>query len=138
MKAHIAIAIGILVILAISVQPASAVSVISIPFVSTNCMTFVNPNSNTALTIEEFNSASTTSSDLEAININFPLSADGINAGPTLLQGSSAIDGVNLAGSATSNVLPFGPVNLAFPDISQTVAASCNSQQTYFFTDNFS
>jgi len=136
-KAYIAIAIGLLIAVAVSAQPASALSVISIPFMTTDCMTFADPNSNTALTILEFNSASTASYDLESVNINFPVAADGLDAGPALLSGSTAIGGTAINGDATANVLPFGPVNLAFPDISQTVSQGINSQRTYFFTDTF-
>jgi len=100
-------------------------------------MTFANPNSNAALTILEFNQASASSFDFEALNINFPLSADGLSIGPTLLDGSAAFGGIAIGGAASANALPFGPVRLAFPDISQIVDAGVNYQRTYFFTDTF-
>ena len=138
MRTFIVYSIVLAFILVAAVHPASALSAISIPFITTGNAVFTSPNSNTALTILEFNSASTTSQDLEAVNINFPLNADDLNAGPTVLQGSADIGGITTSGSATSNVLPFGPVNLAFPSIAQTVSQSYGSQQTYFFTDTFS
>jgi hypothetical protein len=68
-----------------------------------------------------FNQDTANATDFEAININFPPSFDGVNLGPTALSGSLAADGLSADGTATANVLPFGPVNLAFPDINQVV-----------------
>src|SRR5208337_5695666 len=70
-----------------------------------------------------FNQDTASATDFEAININFPPSFDGVNVGPFAASGSlSALGGlVNANGAASANVLPFGPVNLAFPDINQVV-----------------
>ncbi len=68
-----------------------------------------------------FNQDTATATDFENVNINFPLFADGIVAGPTVAGAGSVIDGAVLGAGSTANVLPFGPVNLAFPSISQTV-----------------
>ncbi len=70
--------------------------------------------------------------DLEHLNIDFPIKADDLGLGPTI--GSVEADGVDLTGSA--NVLPFGPVNLAFPDIHQDALQSVAATQTGFFTAN--
>ncbi len=111
MRAQIAKAVIFIVILMILVQPAAATT-ISIPFASIGCTAFMQPLANTALTIEEFNSASTTALDAEHLSISFPLSDD-------------------------QQALPFGSVNLAFPALSQAAVDSIASQRTYFFTDTF-
>jgi hypothetical protein len=61
---------------------------------------------------------------------------DGIAAG----LGIGDDVGVGAAVKATANVLPFGPVNLAFPDISQTVVQKqevthCDFAQTNEFAE---
>jgi len=61
---------------------------------------------------------------------------DGIAAG----LGIGDEQGVGAAVKATANVLPFGPVNLAFPDISQTVCQTqdvthCDFAQTNEFAE---
>ncbi|BAI61278.1 hypothetical protein MCP_1206 [Methanocella paludicola SANAE] len=70
--------------------------------------------------------------DLEHLNIDFPIKADDLGLGPTI--GTAEADGVALTGSA--NVLPFGPVNLAFPDVHQDAFQSIAATQTGFFTAN--
>ena len=64
-----------------------------------------------------FNQDTATATDFENINIDFPTFAS--VDGATVALGPIAVsaDGV----TASSNVLPFGPVSLAFPSISQTV-----------------
>jgi hypothetical protein len=96
---------------------------------------FMQPLSATSLTILEFNSASISTSDLEKLDINFPLYSDGIVAGPA--AGAAAIGGVNLGAGATANVIPFGPVNLAIPSIAQTTDSTIQYQRAYFFSDTF-
>ena len=76
-------------------------------------------------------------SDLESISINFPPSADGTDIGPLQAMGSTAIGGITASGSATANVIPFGPVDLAFPDISETVSQSYSASSTGFYTASF-
>lgn len=135
MRSIVAHVIVLAFAVAVAVQPAGAVSVISIPFITTNCAIFEFPNSNTALTIEEFNSASNVVTDAESFNMKFPLFSDGIDTGPLKAGAGSAIDGATLGTGAKANILPFGPVNLAFPSQTQTVAGTYTSQRTYFFTD---
>ena len=84
-----------------------------------------------------FNQDTAAATDFEAININFPVSADGVNLGATALSGSLGIGGlVNTTGSASANVLPFGPVNLAFPDINQVVDQTQDVTHTDFSQTN--
>lgn len=106
------------------IQPAAALTTISIPFVSTGCTAFMEPLANTACTIEEFNSASAFANSAESLDISFPLSGDNLMSG-------------NKDGSLTSNAVPFGPVDLAFPSIKQAALENTGAQRTYFFTDTF-
>jgi hypothetical protein len=101
-----------------------------------------------------FNQDTATATDFENIDINFPAYIDGLHLGASTLGlgvgDAEAEDGVGvgvgtdgadptgvavavddaealgLGLTATANVLPFGPVNLAFPDIEQTV---CQTQE---------
>src|SRR5512146_2332210 len=68
-------------------------------------------------TTSAFNQDTAFASDFETLDINFPPFVGDTVLGP--LVGTAAVDGVSVTG--TANVLPFGPVNLAFPSISQTV-----------------
>lgn len=125
MRALVANAIVVIFILLVMIQPAAALTTISIPFVSTGCTAFMEPLANTACTIEEFNSASAFANSAESLDISFPLSCDSLATG-------SATDG-----SLTSNAVPFGPVDLAFPSIKQAAFENTGAQRTYFFTDTF-
>jgi hypothetical protein len=83
-----------------------------------------------------FNQDTANATDFEAININFPASIDGANLGPTSISGSLAADGLCADGTATANILPFGPVNLAFPDINQVVDQTQDVTHTDFSQTN--
>ncbi len=83
-----------------------------------------------------FNQDTAFATDFENVNINFPLFADGIVAGPTVAGAGSVIDGAVLGAGASANVLPFGPVNLAFPSISQTVNQTQQVTHTDFAQTN--
>jgi hypothetical protein len=83
-----------------------------------------------------FNQDTANATDFEAISINFPASIDGANLGATALSGSLAADGLDATGTATANVLPFGPVNLAFPDINQVVDQTQATTHTDFSQTN--
>lgn len=124
MRVSIALAMVIFT-LAIAAPPAMAFSEISIPFVTTDCVAFGFPNANTALTIMEFNSVSTSMMSSEKFELDFPLFEDDVTAGPTKVSGTSA------------NIVPFGPVNLALPSIFQSANETIACQRTYFFTDTF-
>ena len=80
-------------------------------------------------TTSAFNQDTAVATDFENINISIPITADGIDLGASV--GPLTADGVALGAGASSNVLPFGPVNLAFPSISQTV----DQQQSVTHTD---
>ena len=75
-----------------------------------------------------FNQDTANATDFEAIDINFPASIDGVNLGSTVISGTD--------GTATANVLPFGPVDLAFPDISQVVDQTQDVTHTDFSQTN--
>jgi hypothetical protein len=83
-----------------------------------------------------FNQDTANATDFEAININFPPSFDGVNLGATTLTGGLSADGLTTGGTATANVLPFGPVNLAFPDINQVVDQTQATTATDFSQTN--
>ena len=83
-----------------------------------------------------FNQDTAAATDFEAININFPVSADGVDLGPTTVSGALSGLGVTGTGTASANVLPFGPVNLAFPDISQVVDQTQDTTHTDFSQTN--
>ncbi len=105
-----------------------------------------------------FNQDTALATDFENININFPASFDGVNLGASTLNlgaglgvnggvgvgtdgtgvGAAGEDGlgVGVGVQATANVLPFGPVNLAFPDITQTVCQTQDVTHTDFAQTN--
>ncbi len=75
-------------------------------------------------------------SDAENLQIDFPITAEDLELGPT--TGVTAIgDDIGLSTSGSSNVLPFGPVNLAFPDVHQDVTQELETTDTGFFTANW-
>jgi len=85
-------------------------------------------------TTSAFNQDTATATDFENVNISIPITADGIDLGASV--GPLAADGVALGKGATSNVLPFGPVNLAFPSITQTVDQTQDVTHTDFAQTN--
>lgn len=135
MRICLAGVVAIFLVLVVSIQPALALTTIGIPFISTGCSAFMEPLANTACTIEEFNSASAFTVSAETLDISFPLSGD------SLLKGAGArvnnAGASSAGGSLTSNAVPFGPVDLAFPSISQSAIENTRAQRTYFFTDTF-
>lgn len=75
-------------------------------------------------------------SDIENLQIDFPITADGLGLGPT--SGTTAIDNdIGLSTRGTSNILPFGPVNLAFPNVHQDVTQELETTDTGFFIANW-
>ncbi len=76
-----------------------------------------------------FNQDTAFATDFENVNIQIPVFGPGFDLGATV--GPATADGAVLGAGATANVLPFGPVNLAFPSISQTV----NQTQAVTHTD---
>ena len=141
MKSWIAYAILFLLALLMTSVPAMAQYVQGIPFITTGDAVFVEPFAACPLTIEEFNSVSLTTHDFENLSISFPPYADGLRVGPVSAVTGTGIGlglGIGAGTTAKANILPFGPVNLAFPDIAQTVDQGTDYRRTYFFTDTFS
>ena len=87
-------------------------------------------------TTSAFNQDTATATDFENINIDIPVfdhfNCDGLNNNLDL--GATAISADDFTASA--NVLPFGPVNLAFPSISQTVIQNQTVTHTDFAQTN--
>jgi hypothetical protein len=129
LRAYLAYAIILFIAVATGVQPAMAYTQMAIPFITTCDTIYMEPTEFADATISEFNSVSLVDTSLETINIDFPAFADGFHAGPVVIDGAADI------GRASFNVLPFGPVNLAFPSIEQTVVETRSYQRTYIFSD---
>ncbi len=83
-------------------------------------------------TTSAFNQDTATATDFETLDIDFPVFTDDAELGA--VTGSAALEDVALTG--TANVLPFGPVNLAFPSISQTVEQTQEVTHTDFAQTN--
>jgi hypothetical protein len=71
--------------------------------------------------------------DFENLSIKIPVFGDGYDLGATV--GPATAPGVNIGAGSTANVLPFGPVDLAFPSIHQDVqqvqnVSHCDFAQT--------
>ncbi len=80
-----------------------------------------------------FNQDTATATDIENVSINFPAFTNALQLGASVFNGGS-ISGVT--GLTSANVLPFGPVNLAFPSISQTVIQNQSVTHTDFAQTN--
>ena len=80
-------------------------------------------------TSQIFHQQTQTAIDRENLSINFPVFTDGVDLGPTAIDVGDA--------GATSNILPFGPVDLAFPSIHQDVDQSIETTSTGFFHANW-
>lgn len=76
-------------------------------------------------------------SDVEHYDLAFPLLSDSLDLGPAIVSTGATADGVSPGVSASSNVLPFGPVSLAFPSIHEDVAQTVTASQTGFFASNY-
>jgi hypothetical protein len=134
-RAYLAYAIILFIAMSISVQPAMAFTQMAIPFVTTCNAIYMEPTEFASASIAENNNVNIVDTSVETLNNDFPAFADGIHLGPVVTSGTAAIDGVLGLDRASFNVLPFGPVNLAFPSIMQTADETCAYQRTYFFTD---
>ena len=95
--------------------------------------------------------------DVEHYDLAFPAFADGLHPGPTAAEagvgvgvgtgtgvgtdstgigaGSGLVPGAGA--TASSNIVPFGPVNLAFPDIHEDVLQTVSSTSTGFVMANW-
>jgi hypothetical protein len=74
--------------------------------------------------------------DFENVSINIPVFDNGLQLGSTVFNNGEIGNGIEAEGLSTSNVLPFGPVNLAFPSISQTVIQNQSVTHTDFAQTN--
>jgi len=95
-----------------------------------------------------FNQNTACATDFENINIKFPAYFDGLHLGASTLGlgvadadssaggSSNPADDSGVDAQVTANVLPFGPVNLAFPDIDQTVFQTQQVTHTNFAQTN--
>lgn len=74
-------------------------------------------------------------SDVEHYDMSFPVFADDLALGP--VTGGITADGITETDGASSNVLPFGPVNLAFPSIHEDTTQSLSASRTGFMSSNY-
>ena len=74
-------------------------------------------------TTSAFNQDTATATDFEDLAVNIPAFGPDFDIGGAAMGASGGLtaDGLALGAGATVNALPFGPVDLAFPAISQTV-----------------
>ncbi len=84
-------------------------------------------------TTTAFNQDTASAVDIEDVSINFPAFTDNTVLGPSTFCDGTVDD---VSGVKTANVLPFGPVNLAFPSISQTVMQTQEVTHTDFAQTN--
>jgi hypothetical protein len=80
-----------------------------------------------------FNQDTARATDFETIDIDIPVFSDGTELGASTFDDGTVGD---VTGLETANVLPFGPVNLAFPSISQTVLQTQDVTHTDFAQTN--
>jgi hypothetical protein len=120
----------------IAVQPAMAITQMAIPFITTCDTIYMEPTEFADLTLVEFNSASMSDASTHTLNIDFPVFFDNIGLGPMVASNAVDVDGISGSDRASLNVLPFGPVNLAFPSISQTADETHTYERTYFYSDS--
>jgi len=84
-----------------------------------------------------FNQDTAFASDFENVSINIPVFSPDLQLGASTFSNGEVFGPTSAAfGVATANVLPFGPVNLAFPSISQTVIQTQNVTHTDFAQTN--
>ena len=122
--------------IALCAPPALAFTFMTSPFIDSCDFIAMQPAQYSDLTVAEFNNWNIVATSSESLNIDFPVTANGLELGPTALTGNISAPGISVAGAATANILPFGPVNLAFPSISQAAYDTYGYERTYFYTDN--
>jgi hypothetical protein len=76
-----------------------------------------------------FHQQATSAVDRENFGLEFPAFTEGLQTGPLDLSQGGA--------SATSGILPFGPVNLALPSVHEDALQSVNTTSTGFFAANW-
>jgi hypothetical protein len=82
-----------------------------------------------------FHQQSVSVTDREKLDLSFPLFTSDSQLGST--QSPATTDGVNVGAGGSSNILPFGPVDLAFPSIKETVDRTATSSSTGFVKANW-
>ncbi len=97
--------------------------------------------------------------DAEHYDLSFPVSGDGLNLGPTAAEAGAGVGinsgagigtdgtgigigndlglGAGIGATTSANIVPFGPVNLAFPDIHEDVTQTVSYTSTGFFDSNY-
>jgi hypothetical protein len=115
------------------IQPVLAFTQMTSPYITTDSTIFIEPHELADLIVIEFNQQACAESHMASLQISNPIFSDGLQLGPTLFD-NGAID-ATATGLASANVLPFGPVNLAFPSISQHADDRIACERTYFFVD---
>jgi len=84
-----------------------------------------------------FNQDTAFASDFENVSINIRVFSNDLQLGASTFNNGEIFGDASAAfGVASSNVLPFGPVNLAFPSISQTVIQTQEVTHTDFAQTN--
>jgi hypothetical protein len=83
-----------------------------------------------------FNQDTAAATDFENLSIRIPVFDNGLDLGASVFQNGSVGNDVEAQGLKTANVLPFGPVNLAFPSIEQTVIQNQSVTHTDFAQTN--
>jgi len=83
-----------------------------------------------------FNQDTATATDFENVSINFPVFSNDLVLGPSQFSNGEVQNAIEAQGLVSGNVLPFGPVNLAFPSITQTVEQTQNVTHTDFAQTN--
>lgn len=97
------------------------------PFYTLGDITFAFPNIDTSTTVIDFRQGFYNHSDMESISIDFPLFTAGV--------AGRAVDGITPGAGAKANIIPFGPVNLALPSISQRRDETIIASKTSFHTE---
>jgi|GEM_PF-2782614 len=106
-----------------------------------------------------FHQQTLNNTDLEHYDLSFPVFADGASLGPSSIGTGAGIGvntgtgigtdgtgigigggtglGIGLGAQGSANIVPFGPVNLAFPSINEDVTQKYSATSTGFFTSNY-
>ncbi len=78
-------------------------------------------------------------SDVENVNIDFPIISNGLVMGPSTFDDGvfESAGGSGAGNLASANIIPFGPVNLALPSIQEDVTQTISTSSTGFFKANW-
>jgi len=88
-----------------------------------------------------FHQQTVNTTDLEQYDMSFPVFSPAIGLGPVAINTGTGIGsggtGIGIGAQGTSNIVPFGPVNLAFPSINEDVTQTVSSNSVGFFKANW-